>query len=152
MPNNPTGVFIPCDPQSVSDGYHTFEELYRHRNLLFLSLIAQNRETAWISRVHENGTSFSGYFIAGIQLPSGTVTYHLPEILWDLTVRLKPEVKLRAPKWDGHTSEDVSIRLEKWLRAEAHIDPPIDPLDLEFENEVLGAPQCSLDEDCESCQ
>jgi hypothetical protein len=151
--NKQNGIFVPCDPQFISDGYHTFEELYRHRNLLFLAMVAQNRDKAWLSRVHEDGTQFPGYFVMGIQLPTGTVTYHLPEELWELAARLKPEIRLRAPVWDGHTSEDVSLRLHKWLAAEAKMIPPIDPLDIEFEDVELGVPQCDIEDgDCEACQ
>jgi hypothetical protein len=63
----------------ISDGYHTFGELYEHRAALFVALI--NRCTdipSWISHQHHDGTMFNGYFIAGMNLPTGQISYHLP--------------------------------------------------------------------------
>lgn len=106
-------VVIECDPNTVSDGYHTFGELYEHRCLLFLALMRSYPHRSWRAMDHDDGSSFEGWFIAGMNLPTGTVTYHLPLKWWG---SLDPIQKLdRAPKWDGHTSADVLERLEDWL-------------------------------------
>lgn len=91
---------------SVSDGYHTFDELYEHRHALFLNLLKSN-SSAWKSRAHADGSVWEGWFIAGISEPM-QITYHLPERLWD-----KFDVKelTQSPVWDGHTSADVVDRL-----------------------------------------
>lgn len=95
--------------QQISDGYHTFEELYDHRHALFLAL-ARALRLGWKSKVHNDGTMYDGWFIAGIPLPTGkTITYHLPMSLWELTPWLIHYIE--APPWDGHTSEDVVQRL-----------------------------------------
>jgi hypothetical protein len=52
----------------VSDGYHTFAELYQHRFALFLAL-CRALEMGWKSRLHADGTMYPGWFIAGIELP-----------------------------------------------------------------------------------
>jgi hypothetical protein len=97
----------------VSDGYHTFDELYEHRHSLFLALMRCLPYCSWLSRWHDDGTFSEGVFICGIDLPcaGGTVTYHLPERLWATAVATGAKKLERAPKWDGHTSDDVVSRL-----------------------------------------
>jgi hypothetical protein len=51
---------------------------------------------------------FNEYFIAGIKLPEGMVSYHLPIELWGLLTVNELEA---APAWDGHTAADVVDRL-----------------------------------------
>lgn len=99
----------------ISDGYHTFTELYEHRCLLFAMLCSSNDFTriAWKSKRHSDGTGWPGWFIAGINLPTGIITYHLPDSLWDLVFTKELE---KAPEWDGHTSSDVILRIKEWLR------------------------------------
>jgi hypothetical protein len=95
----------------ISDGFHTFKELYDHRHHLYMALA--KGLNSWKAKEHDDGTMFDGMFIAGIDLPSGvTITYHLPLNLWDCCPGKEMEV---APKWDGHTSDDVIKRLESFL-------------------------------------
>jgi len=96
------------DKGELSDGYHTFNELYEHRNALFAHIIAYNKDMAWKSLKHEDGSMFEGQFIAGVNLPVGAITYHMPLRLWSLFVCKEVD---KAPKWDGHTSKDVLIRI-----------------------------------------
>lgn len=95
----------------VSDGYHTFDELYEHRCVLFLALMQSGQAYAWKSRLHSDGTSFDGWFVAGIYTGKGRqITYHLPDKYWDeCTAGALP----KAPEWDGHTSADVLERIQK---------------------------------------
>ena len=93
--------------QYVSDGYHTFKELYDHRHALFIALLSVI-DNAWKSLKHHDGSSFEGYFIAGIELNGKMISYHLPNELW-ANVRATPLEC--APKWDGHTPADVVERL-----------------------------------------
>jgi hypothetical protein len=100
------------DTGKISDGYHTFDELYQHRHALFLNLL-RLAGVGWKSLVHSDGTpSYDGWFLAGITLPSGDITYHLPIDLWDKA--LVSEVP-KAPPFDGHTSRDVVTRLMEAL-------------------------------------
>lgn len=99
----------------MSDGYHTFEELYDHRCTLFLALMKAVPEIAWISKLHDDGSSFDGWFIAGMNLATGTVTYHLPAGMWSLACETGAKPLERAPKWDGHTSADVVKRVQTWI-------------------------------------
>ena len=101
-------------PQDTSDGSHTFEELYDHRTSLFAALartIAKtNPERVFRSWKHADGTSYEGYFIAGIYVAGlGWLTYHNPEYAWN-SFEGVPEWN-EAPEWDGHTPDDVLMRL-----------------------------------------
>lgn len=108
----PSGLTVECDAEQVSDGYHTFGELYAHRCILFAALCRAHEALAWKSLTHSDGSSFDGWFIAGLRLPTGDITYHLPLKMWD-TLRI-PVLK-SAPEWDGHTSADVVKRLTEWV-------------------------------------
>lgn len=88
----------------LSDGYHSYNELYAHRMQLFAVVCHHNLPHAWKSALHHDGTMFDGYFIVGVNTPLGQFTYHYPMLHWNLF-----EVKelARAPEWDGHTADHV---------------------------------------------
>jgi hypothetical protein len=116
-----TYIKIPCaDTGKISDGYHTFDELYAHRCTLFLALMRALPGFAWAARRHDGDEAFSGWFLAGMNLPLNgerqTVTYHIPMDLWPLAEATGAKILDRAPKWDGHTSNDVLERLKAWVR------------------------------------
>lgn len=95
--------------KDVSDGYHTFGELYEHRYALFAALCASvGPRLSWKSKLHSDGKMFLDSFIAGIETPLGMATYHMPLSWWDEFHCKELE---RAPQWDGHTSKDVLKRL-----------------------------------------
>ena len=100
------------DMSKVSDGYHTFEELYDHRITLFIALArALRTHKVWRSKLHSDGSSYAGWFILGINdKPGKQITYHLPLSRWDET-DFAFTVD-RAPEFDGHTAEDVLKRLK----------------------------------------
>jgi hypothetical protein len=103
------------DLGEMSDGYHTFNEIYEHRGVLFVALMKCNVDLSWYSLKHNDGSMFKGWMIAGMNLPSGTITYHLPNthrfILKDLGIKHLDV----APPWDGHTAKDVIFRIKKWV-------------------------------------
>lgn len=103
------------EPQPIdgntSDGYHTFDELYHHRAVLFSVVVKNFATRAWKSKLHADGTMYEGMFIVGIETPDGQATYHYDvEPYWDL-FRCK-EVD-RAPEWDGHTPGQAIERISK---------------------------------------
>ena len=107
----------------TSDGYHTFDELYEHRHWLLLSLMKARRSAAWASRLHADGSSIEGWFIAGITLSDGSqISYHLPD-------RLLPAVEQMGvltsdpPPWDGHSPDDVIARLRREVLRPARPTP-----------------------------
>lgn len=97
------------DTNDISDGNHTFGELYDHRAVLFMMLCKCFRRLAWKSKYHSDGTMFDNMFIVGIDTPKGQVTYHYyKDLYWDDFDVTELE---RAPEWDGHSSTDVLDRL-----------------------------------------
>lgn len=105
---------VECDTGKVSDGYHTFDELYDHRCHLFVALMRSNPEISWRAKRHHDGSSFDGWFIAGMDLPAGAITYHLPISMWGLLDGAGIYKMDTAPEWDGHTAADVVSRIAEW--------------------------------------
>lgn len=100
----------------VSDGYHTFNELYDHRAKLFAAICHHHQDLAWKSLQHEDGSMYDGMFIVGIDTPLGQATYHYDiDSYWDM---FKVKELERAPKWDGHTACDAIQRIYslRWLK------------------------------------
>lgn len=94
----------------LSDGYHTFNELYHHRAILFSIICNMMPDKAWKSKLHDTGDMFEGMFIVGVETPEGQATYHYDiEPYWDM---FKVKELEKAPKWDGHTSTDAVNRIE----------------------------------------
>lgn len=87
----------------ISDGFHTFDELYEHRCLLFINLCLSHPNAAYW-RTHHEGWPLIGLFL----LPVGQITYHVPEKYLPL---FKDKIREGGPEWDGHTSQDVVGRL-----------------------------------------
>jgi hypothetical protein len=97
---------------SVNDGYHTVSELYAHRMLLFIALIKHNKEISWKSRLNSDGNCWEGLFVAGIDFPSvGQITYHITNNFWNM---LDDISTIEKAKWDGHSPDDVIIRLNNY--------------------------------------
>lgn len=95
----------------TSDGYHTFNELYHHRAVLFSVIVKAFPERAWKARKHHDGTMYDGMFIVGIETPEGQATYHYDiEPYWDMFNCPEREF---APKWDGHTAAQAIERIGK---------------------------------------
>lgn len=99
---------------STSDGFHTFDELYYHRAVLFSIIVSAYPQLCWKSRKHSDGTMFDNMFIVGINTPEGPATYHYNNDLWDL---FKCKVVQKAPEWDGHTPSQAIQRI-------ASLQPP----------------------------
>lgn len=121
---------LPVVRKCDCDGYHTFDELYDHRVTLFIALcrtlfydsemaygggesrpIFYRNGNIWRSKLHKDGSMFDGQFIMGIRTNAGhQITYHLPLDRWAETSFAY--TLDRAPKWDGHSSNDVIKRLK----------------------------------------
>lgn len=96
--------YLHCISEELSDGYHSFKELYYHRMVLFAVVCNTYKDLAWKSKLHADGTMFDGYFITGIETPAGNYTYHYHIDYWDkFDVKELPN----APEWDGHQAKDV---------------------------------------------
>lgn len=104
-------------PGDISDGYHTFNELYEHRYVLWLKLCeliygnsGYPNPTLRAKRNHD-GSSYEGYFILGYKDPETheQISYHLPMKYWDKAYfAVDHDI---YPDFDGHTSADVLKRL-----------------------------------------
>lgn len=100
---------IPDNIGEFSDGYHTFNELYHHRAVLFSVICNMFPERSWKSKLHDTGDMFGGMFIVGIETEHGQATYHYDiEPYWNM---FKVKELEKAPKWDGHTSTDAIQRI-----------------------------------------
>ena len=117
----------------TSDGYHTFNELYHHRAVLFSVIVANYPDRAWKSKKHHDGTMYDNMFIVGIDTPDGQATYHYDvDPYWDM---FKCRVLDNAPEWDGHTPAQAIERIGK-LKAQ---EPRVMTLD-EVNRFVFGSP------------
>lgn len=90
--------------KGISDGHHTFDELYYHRMTLFALLCNTYKDKAWKSWKHHDDTMFDGMFICGINTPEGQYTYHYNPEHWD---KFNVIELLNAPEYDGHQPSDI---------------------------------------------
>jgi len=104
-----------ADVNEVSDGYHTFDELYEFRKMynaaLFNEWAESERYEVHKSLKHNDGEECfgGGWFIVVAILPDGQITNHYKNEDWDL---FRLPVKDKALyKYDGHTGADVLQRL-----------------------------------------
>lgn len=92
--------------KDISDGYHTFGELYFHRMVLFSIILNQNPDISWKAKKHHDGTMFGDdSFICGIDTPDGQYTYHYNLEHWDCFIVKELEF---APEYDGHKPKDIT--------------------------------------------
>lgn len=91
----------------LSDGFHTFRQLYYQRMILFAVIVKQNKDRAWKSLRHEDGELCfdGGWFIVGIDTPEGSYTYHYENKYFDL---FDCKILDYGKHWDGHTEKDVT--------------------------------------------
>ena len=107
----------------LSDGYHTFNELYEFRklyNALLFNEWAKNEEIeVYKSKRHyDNEECFGGgWFIVVAMLPSGQISNHYELKDWDLFNI--PEYEKSKYEFDGHTPKDVRVRMLTFLRNES---------------------------------
>lgn len=140
------GEFYPCKPQifektysdekeigELSDGYHSFNELYAFRKMYNAALFNEWAATkVWNPKWANEGQPFNhvkydvhksrrhhdgelcfdgGWFVVVAILPTGQITNHYEMKDWDLfQIPEEPRAKY---KFDDHTSKDVLDRLSK---------------------------------------
>lgn len=117
---------LPSDVRPhVSDGYHTFDELYDHRCLLWIfglkylkgGLIETGNDQegdVWRTTKHSDGSEWGGWFLLGCCTEYGKqMTYHLPMKYWAYCNFA--ETLDQAPEFDGHSSNDVLERIKQLL-------------------------------------
>lgn len=126
------GEFYPCkqdifektylhedDMGNVSDGYHTFNELYKYRmlyNAAFFNELAKGDIKVCKSHRHYDGEECfgGGWFIVMAELPTGQISNHYENRHWELFNI--PELDT-AWEWDGHTPNEAADRIESYLKS-----------------------------------
>lgn len=119
---------IPENMDDVSDGYHTFQELYDYRllyNAAFFNELDDYKynwdDGGWISiydvhksKRHSDGEECfgGGWFIVMAELPTGQISNHYEMKYWDY---FNIPEKEKANKWDGHTPQEAAERLKKFI-------------------------------------
>lgn len=105
------------DAGKISDGYHTFNELYELRKMynayLFNEWAEQNRYEVHKSKRHFDGEECfgGGWFTVVAILPGGQVSNHYRMEGWDLFNCVETEKALY--EFDGHGVSDVLDRLRE---------------------------------------
>ena len=114
----------------LSDGYHTYDELYEFRKMYNATLFNEwaipitchtptedvilerpkyNVHKSW--KHHDGEPCFGGgWFIVSAMLPTGLISNHYKAEDWDLFK--VPEVEKALYEFDGHTPQDVLHRLK----------------------------------------
>ena len=116
--------FIKITKDGVSDGYHTFDELYEYRlayNAAFINalvvlktLLPRKYKDIKIakSKKHNNGEPCygGGWFIVVVDTPWGQFSNHYTLEHWD---KFECPIINKSWKFDGHKMNDIIDRLDK---------------------------------------
>lgn len=111
--NNNNTLF---DVGKISDGYHTFEDLYNFRKMynavLFNEWSKLDKYDVHKSIKHFDGDLCfgGGWFIVSAKLPTGQISNHYNLEDWDL-FKIPATDKCKH-EFDGHISKDVIDRLK----------------------------------------
>ena len=95
----------------ISDGYHSFDELYYQRMMLTktVALAAINKfgkYSVYRSKLHSDDTLYKNHFIIAFNTTEGNFAYHYPMYYWDSFDFLKELPK--AEKFDGYTWDEIT--------------------------------------------
>jgi hypothetical protein len=119
--------------QNLSDGYHTYNELYAYRKaynaLLFNewakivekdpdgSVWPRSKYDVHKSKCHSDGEPCFGgdYFVVIAMLPTGQISNHYKMKYWD-DFKIPEEPKAKY-EYDGHTSEEALDRMERLIQS-----------------------------------
>lgn len=101
----------------ISDGYHTFEELYYQRMMLtkavaLAAITNFDKDAVYRSKLHSDGTMYKDFFIVVFNTPEGNFSYHYHMMYWGVFDFLKELPN--AEEFDGHTWKDVT-RLQSFF-------------------------------------
>lgn len=104
------------DTIDISDGYHTFSELYEHRCALFAYLAISRPDCAVWTKDPATPGWFVVLYIISVLKPDGEplgrqISYHLPEEKYGMLQKVLREAPPTV--WDGHTSAQVIERFDE---------------------------------------
>lgn len=106
----------------LSDGYHTFNELYAYR-LAYSAMLFNTWARQGIYEVHKSKRHYEGelcfggdYFIVAARLPTGVISNHykLRDEYWD-AFKIE-EVQRSLFKYDGYTPADALVRMNLFIK------------------------------------
>jgi hypothetical protein len=108
------------DDNKISDGWHTFGELYEFRKLYNAALFNAWHDSGKVEvyksvRHHDGELCFGGkHFIVVAILTKGQISNHYKIDDWDLFDI--PSYHSAKHAWDGHSSKDVVNRLKNFIK------------------------------------
>lgn len=113
--------FQVCDSfEEVSDGFHTFSELYDYRmgyNAAWFNELSKSHPEYDIHKSfkHSDGIKCfgGGWFVVVAELPTGQITNHYEDKYWDM---FKIPEKDMANIWDGHTPQEAYKRMITFIK------------------------------------
>ena len=141
---------LPKQPEGeISDGYHTFNELYYYR-MLYNAAFFNSLPKEWVhkSKRHHTGEECfgGGWFIVMAELPTGQISNHYELKDWDLFQIPEKEF---ADEWDGHAPQEAAERLYKYLQQE---QPVSEDLEEEISTWISTHISCGDDEVCKNAK
>lgn len=105
--------------KDVTDGYHTFAELYEFRKM-YNALLFNEWALQGLNNVHKSLKHFDGedcfgggWFIVMAELPTGQISNHYKVEDWDLFD--VPSTEKALIQYDGHTAKDVLQRMKSYI-------------------------------------
>lgn len=108
--------------ENVSDGYHTFKELYDYRmiyNALWFNELYKTHPEYDIHKSlrHSDGEKCfgGGWFIVMAELPTGQISNHYEDMYWDM---FNIPEKEKSNIWDGHTPQQAYDRMIEFIEME----------------------------------
>lgn len=108
--------------EDVSDGYHTFKELYDYRmiyNALWFNELYKTHPEYDIHKSlrHSDGEKCfgGGWFIVMAELPTGQISNHYEDMYWDM---FNIPEKEKSNIWDGHTPQQAYKRMVEFIEME----------------------------------
>lgn len=99
----------------MSDGYHTFDELYEHRCLLYLLWLVEEakwgagrkREVFWVK------DHFEGWDLVATNVGRKQISYHVPSEYRPVLEKCFVRKESLDDVFDGHTSQAVAQRMKE---------------------------------------
>lgn len=103
-----------------SDGYHTFNELYEHRNLLFLAFCLTESGSRGLlhGQVYWQQDHFPDWDLVSTKIGGKQISYHLPSKYRHILEGNFEQSTTLEEVFDGHTSKDVIERLISAIEAQ----------------------------------
>jgi len=109
------------DTERISDGSHTFEDLYNHRIILYLSILGLIKDNpnykVWYAHKHSDGSVWKGWIVVGVLniLTTEQISYHMDSKYEYILASMNVLMLEFGLVWDGYSADDVLDRLLNWF-------------------------------------